>query len=433
MVPCNKYAILFLQAAVMVAVLCAVPSHGKIDGQISSSLNLAGSFDTVFAFGDSDTDNGNCRLIGGFRNFVGGWLNTLKGAMALQSGGGFGGSVGGAVSAPGGSAAGGSDGGSKQVTVSGNGLINGKLIIEHLCDALGIPSIQPYQNHAANFSSGANFAVAGSTTLPGSFFLHNNLLSLMWKTVPETFDTQLQWFNNFIQNFKNKGAGGKGGKPNMDNTLFWLGGVGKSDFARIHRVSASSEWLTQQAIDHITKFIQGIVSQGAKYIVVQGLPPVGCLPLDLATSSVTERDQNGCAARINNAVMRHNELLQQTIGSLQKSFPKCVFVYADIWKAYMQVLSGYHQYGFTEPFKACCGIRDGSQYNFNLKDLCGTLGTTVCSEANKHMVWDGIHFTAAMHTVIFKLFTEGGCTHPTFEQLLKIKSAAQKVDQSVGA
>lgn len=171
---------------------------------------------------------------------------------------------------------------------------------------------------------------------------------------------------------------------------------------------------------------QGIVKQGAKYIVVEGVPPVGCLPLDLMMSPVTQRDQNGCAARINKAVMKHNELLQQKLGELQKSFPHCVFVYADHWKAYMQVLSGYHQFGFTEPFKACCGAGDESHYNFNLKSLCGAPKTSVCADASKHMVWDGIHYTAAMHSAVAKLFTQGGCTHPTFEQLVKIKKGTPK-------
>ncbi|OWM76160.1 hypothetical protein CDL15_Pgr009806 [Punica granatum] len=440
--------------------LWARPSEGHNKSQTTNiyntnvNVNLSGAFDTVFAFGDSNTDNGNARLMGNLQGFVGAWLNTLQGASAYNSGtggagaggsasAGVGGGAGGSASASGGAGAAGNGGsggsfsyswssngggasapasgsgqgsgsGSGTKTVRGNGLTNGKLVIDHLCEALGIPPIPPYHNHSADFSNGANFALAGSTALPGSFFLHNNLLSLMWKTAPQSFDTQLQWFNNFIQNFK------KGAKTNMNSTLFWLGGVGTSDYARIHKVATfSSDWLTQQAIDHVSKFIQGIVNQGAKYVVVQGLPPVGCLPLDLMMSSVTERDQNGCAAKINQAVMKHNELLQQKLGELQKSFPQCVFIYADFWKAYMKVLSQYHQFGFTEPFKACCG-GGNSHFNFNLKNLCGTPGTNVCADAAKHMIWDGIHFTSAMHNAITKLFIQGGCTHPTFEQLVNI-------------
>ncbi|OWM76161.1 hypothetical protein CDL15_Pgr009807 [Punica granatum] len=445
------------------------------------NINLDGAFSKVFAFGGSNTDNGNARLMGNLKGFVGAWLHTVEGILAAQSGGairgsgsgsagggaswsgsGFSsGSNGGSMSGSGsdsasgdasssvsgstagtnsgnisdsvsGSASGGaswsgsgssagsiggstSGSGSGNVHASGNGLTNGKLVIDHLCDALGIPPVPPYKNRSANFSSGANFALAGSTMLPGSFFLQNNPLSFMSKTVPQSLDLQLQWFQKFLQNFKN------GSKPDMDDSLFWLGGVGSNDYARIHKVATfSANWLTQQAIDRVSKLIQGMVNNGAKYMVIQGLPPMGCLPLDLILSSAIERDQYGCAARINKAVMNHNELLQQKLGELQKMFPHCVFVYADFWKAYMKVLSEYRQFGFTEPFKACCGS-GGGNFNFDLRHLCGSPQTSVCSQAAKHMVWDGIHFTAAMHQAVTKIFVHGGCTHPSFEQLIKIK------------
>ncbi|PKI77067.1 hypothetical protein CRG98_002570 [Punica granatum] len=390
------------------------------------NINLDGAFSKVFAFGGSNTDNGNARLMGNLKGFVGAWLHTVEGILAAQSGGairgsgsgsagggaswsgsGFSsGSNGGSMSGSGsdsasgdasssvsgstagtnsgnisdsvsGSASGGaswsgsgssagsiggstSGSGSGNVHASGNGLTNGKLVIDHLCDALGIPPVPPYKNRSANFSSGANFALAGSTMLPGSFFLQNNPLSFMSKTVPQSLDLQLQWFQKFLQNFKN------GSKPDMDDSLFWLGGVGSNDYARIHKVATfSANWLTQQAIDRVSKLIQ-------------------------------------------------------KLGELQKMFPHCVFVYADFWKAYMKVLSEYRQFGFTEPFKACCGS-GGGNFNFDLRHLCGSPQTSVCSQAAKHMVWDGIHFTAAMHQAVTKIFVHGGCTHPSFEQLIKIK------------
>lgn len=163
-----------------------------------------------------------------------------------------------------------------------------------------------------------------------------------------------------------------------------------------------------------------MVNHGAKYMVIQGLPPMGCLPLGLILAPVTERDQYGCAARINKAVMNHNELLQQKLGELQKMFPHCVFVYADLWKAFMKVLSGYHQFGFIEPFKACCGF-GGGHFNFDLKHLCGSPHSSICAKAAKHMIWDGIHFSAAMNKVIAKLFIHGGFTHPPLPKVIKLK------------
>lgn len=41
--------------------------------------------------------------------------------------------------------------------------------------------------------------------------------------------------------------------------------------------------------------------------------------------------------------------------------------------------------------KACCGI--GGKYNFDEKRFCGSQGVPVCSNPDKYVFWDGIHFT----------------------------------------
>lgn len=257
----EKAAFMFFQAAILVLALSVCSSEGHNRSQTTNiyntnvDINLAGAFDRVFAFGDSGTDNGNAHLMGTLQSFVGAWLQAVHGALAAGAGGTGSASsssgAGGSASGSGGASGTGSVSG--DTSVVGNGLSNGKLVIEHVCDALGISHVPPYKNQSGNFSNGVNFALAGSTALPGSFFLrnHNNLLSLMWKTVPQSYDLQLQWFNDFMQNLQN------GAKPNMDGTLFWLGSVGANDFARIHRAAAfSSEWITQNAIDQVSKLIQ---------------------------------------------------------------------------------------------------------------------------------------------------------------------------------
>ncbi|KAK4785842.1 hypothetical protein SAY86_002531 [Trapa natans] len=118
----------------------------------------------------------------------------------------------------------------------------------------------------------------------------------------------------------------RGGANNhMDRTLFWLGSIGAHDFNRIHRSGTfSPEWIIQNAIDHFHKLIQGMVKQGGKFFVIQGLPPIGCLPLNQVFSPRNEKDRFGCALRINKAVKHHNVLLERKLHKLQKMFPNCV-------------------------------------------------------------------------------------------------------------
>ncbi|OWM76162.1 hypothetical protein CDL15_Pgr009808 [Punica granatum] len=267
-----KAAFMFLQASVLVIALSVYPSAGHNKSETTDVCNI--SVDGDLSGSWIQAIHG--AMSGQFDGDAGGYVATGRGA-SMSGSGSVSGSMSGGFS--------GSGSGSGSVSMVGNGLTNGKLIIDHLCDALGIPPVPPYKKQSANFSNGANFALAGSTVLPGSFFLRNqnDLLPLMWKSIPQSFDTQLQWFNNFMQNLKN-GAN----KSNMDNSLFWLGNIGANDFVRIHKAAAlSSEYITQQAIEHVAKLLQGLVNDGAKYIVVQGLPPLGCLPLELMLAPAT--------------------------------------------------------------------------------------------------------------------------------------------------
>ncbi|KAK4780009.1 hypothetical protein SAY87_016115 [Trapa incisa] len=176
---------------------------------------------------------------------------------------------------------------------------------------------------------------------------------------------------------KNLKARRGGANNHMDRTLFWLGSIGAHDFNRIHRSGTfSPEWITQNTIDHVHKLIQGMVKQGGKFFVIQGLPPIGCLPMNQVFSPRNEKDRFGCALRINKAVKHHNVLLQKKLHELQKLFPNCVFVNADMWMAFTKVLSSHRKFGFLEPFKACCGSGGGLFY-FNPKKLCGTSHASV--------------------------------------------------------
>nr|XP_009768592.1 PREDICTED: GDSL esterase/lipase At3g48460-like isoform X3 [Nicotiana sylvestris] len=362
-----------------------IPSNSSPAQDTSTKHNnYIGCFHKVYAFGDSYTDTGNAKLVGGLKvNF------TQSTSISAKS---------------------------------KNGLCDGHLVVDFLCDALNLPHLPPFQSTSINFTSGVNFAIAGSTILPKEKFSMQNITNLFWKGIPLNFQTQIDWFNKLKQQMGCTDKSGKSCKPELENALFWIGSVGVSDYARIQGSSLPTRWLTQQSVDQVSKLIEALLGSGAKYIVVQGLPPIGCLPLHISLCPLKAAlDHMGCAAAVNTAVMVHNQILQRRLERFRRLNPNCHILYADYWNAYLTIMMNLKKYQFEEAFKPCCGAT-GGPLNFNLHSLCGSPGTVSCNNPSKFISWDGIHLTEAMNQKVTDLFLNQGFCQPSFSELVKSRS-----------
>ncbi|CAN4116181.1 unnamed protein product [Withania somnifera] len=346
--------------------------------------NFIGCFHKIYAFGDSYTDTGNANLLDGFK------VNSTHTSSGSAT--------------------------------SNNGLCDGHLMVDFLCDALKLPHLPPFRSTSANFLNGANFAIAGSTIIPKEDFSTKKITNLFWKGIPSNFQTQIDWFNKLKQQMGCIGKSGNNCKAELENALFWIGSVGVSDYARIQGSSVSTHWLTQQSVHQVSTLMEAALGSGARYIVVQGLPPIGCLPLHISLSPAKAAlDHMGCAAAINTAVMMHNQILQRRLERFRILYPNCHILYADYWNAYLTIKMNPKKYQFEEAFKPCCGAAEGP-LNFNLYSLCGSSGTVKCNNPSKYISWDGIHLTEAMNRKVTDLFLNQGFCQPSFSELVKSKS-----------
>jgi phospholipase/lecithinase/hemolysin len=382
----------FLPLALFILFLCISPSsaHNKSHNSSHSQKSYEGCFSKVYAFGDSYTDTGNCVLLGGLKSFVTSIFShsTFGSVTNFQK--------------------------------STNRQCDGRLVIDFLCETLSLPNLPPYKDTSSDFSHGANFAISGSTSLSMDFFIGNKVgHNLMWKGMPQSLLTQIDWFTKFRQESSYK--------IEMEKALFWIGEMGLNDYARIDGSSISTQWLTQLTVAHVCKLMKTLLDSGAKYIVVQGLPPVGCLPLALSSTPSYDRDQMGCSASANLVTKIHNELLQAKLAEFRMQYSHCTIIYADYWNAYKTILMNPKKYQIEEPFKACCGCGCG-EHNFNVHSLCGSPGTSACKDPSKYISWDGVHLTEAMHRHLANLFFHQESCQPSFDRLIRSKKGDQSAD-----
>ncbi|CAA6659594.1 unnamed protein product [Spirodela intermedia] len=274
---------------------------------------------------------------------------------------------------------------------------DGRLVVDFLAVALSLPSPPPYLHPAGamNSSAGANFAVAGSTAIDHSFFVRNNL-SL--DIIQQSLGTQLAWFERLMA------ERGYGERPLL------VGEIGVNDNAYIVGSRVSPDQVQELVLDSVTRFLEALLSRGAKYMVVQGHPLSGCLPLTLSLVPAGDhRDDLACSASQNRRSAAFNVLLQSRLDDLRRRHPRAIISYADYAAAH------------RAPFKTCCGS-GGGPFNFDLFATCATPAvTTACPDPRRYINWDGAHLTEAMYKVLADMFIRRGYCRPSFSFLLSSK------------
>ncbi|KAK6153956.1 hypothetical protein DH2020_013595 [Rehmannia glutinosa] len=296
---------------------------------------------------------------------------------------------------------------------------DGRIVIDFVAEALSLPLLPPYRNPKADQSHGVDFAVGGATAIRHGFFLKNNVT---FNLVPQSLQTQLVWFNKILESkgCKDLKSTPRECKSVLGDALIWLGEIGANDYTCSLGSSLSSKIIQDLAINSVAGFLQALLNKGAKYIVVQGLPPTGCIPYSFSLSSPDDRDQMGCVASMNRITSAHNAALQTRLNALRKQHPQSVIVYADYYNAHLTLLKNATKYGFKEQYKVCCGY-GGGPYNFDVFNTCGSGASTSCAKPVEYVNWDGAHLTEAAYKVITNSFLNGTFCSPSFRYLLAKK------------
>ncbi|XP_024989776.1 GDSL esterase/lipase At3g48460-like [Cynara cardunculus var. scolymus] len=347
-----------------------------------------GHFTAVYAFGDSYTDTGNAQYMGGLTLSFSGSLSSPYGSTTFGK--------------------------------TSNRLCDGRLVLDFVTDSLGLPTLPPYQSTSSNFTNGVNFAVAGSTSLAGDM-ISKIVRHFLWKGSLLGVWTQIDWFQKYQRSHICMGLDPKACANKLSTSLFWIGDIGITDYSRAAGSTLSLSNIAKSSVGYTIQILRTLIRAGAKNIVVQGLPPVGCLPIDASICPLRQLDKIGCSTIINGGIIIHNDILKHKLNLYRKLFPDTNIIYADYWNAYYAIVDNPQKYQFQEVHKTCCGAASGKSgnLNFNLQSLCGSSGTSVCNDPSKYINWDGIHTTEAMNLQVTDLLLNQGYCQPSFEQVVK--------------
>ncbi|KAJ1262134.1 hypothetical protein BS78_09G084300 [Paspalum vaginatum] len=303
---------------------------------------------------------------------------------------------------------------------------DGRLIIDFISEALELPLLPPFLSRKPqDLSSGANFAIVGGTALDVGFFLRRNAGSV--PPFRSSLRAQIGWFRRLKRSLCNATASA-GCRELLARSLFVVGELGSNDYAYLLAGGKSlqeAKSFVPEVVKAICRGIETLVEEGARYLVVSGTLPAGCLPMALAkyggapgnATTTDEYDQRtGCLRRLNGLAQYQNWMLREAVDHMRAKYPGTKLVYADFYRPVARLVRRPAKFGFAEdPLRACCG--GGGPYNYNPGAACGSPGSTVCQEPSVHVYWDGIHLTEATYKYIADGWLNGLYAYPSILDL----------------
>ncbi|KAL3517245.1 hypothetical protein ACH5RR_024147 [Cinchona calisaya] len=301
---------------------------------------------------------------------------------------------------------------------------DGRLIIDFLAQALGLPFLSPYlKSIGSDFRHGANFATLASTVLLPNTSLFVTGIS------PFSLAIQLNQIKQFKVEVETRhSTHSKGSKlpaPGIFGKSLYTFYIGQNDFtSNLASIGVSGvKQFLPQVVSQIVYTIKDLYALGGRTFLVLNLAPIGCYPaflMELPHDS-SDTDEFGCLISYNNAVVDYNNMLKGALRNIRKDLPKASVVYVDSHAVLLELFRHPKSHGLKYGTKACCGYGGGA-YNFNQQVYCGNskvingqnVTATACSDPQNYVSWDGIHATEAANKLTAYAILNGSYSDPPF-------------------
>ncbi|KAF2308535.1 hypothetical protein GH714_010402 [Hevea brasiliensis] len=273
-------------------------------------------------------------------------------------------------------------------------LSDGRLIIDFMAEYLGLPYVSAYLDSiGTKFAHGANFASAGSSIRLGPrspFFLALQVSQF------------IQFKARTTQLYKNSSNNGSLPNPKDFRKALYTFDIGQNDII-FGFMNTTENQVPVTFPDILSQFSQAVLrlyGEGARAFLVHNVGPIGCLPFGAAMFPPKNAtlDKNRCAVAQNDAVHEFNRQLKDTVVQLKKQLPQAAITYVDVYKVKFSLIDDARNQGFEDPWNFCCGILEPKLVLFcgtKSEDKNNSRTATACPDPQKHISWDGVHFSEA--------------------------------------
>ncbi|CAF1865476.1 BnaC04g42300D [Brassica napus] len=156
-----------------------------------------------------------------------------------------------------------------------------------------------------------------------------------------------------------------------------------------HHVSSYQDFILKR----LDNLIGELYSLGCRNIVIGGLPPIGCLPIQM-----TAKFRNifrFCLEQENKDSVVYNQKLQKQIPQMQASLTGSKILYSDIYNPIYDMMQNPGKYGIDTTFlRGCCGTGF-----LETSFMCNVLSQT-CDNHSEFLFFDSIHPSEATYNYI---------------------------------
>ncbi|XP_077217427.1 GDSL esterase/lipase At2g31540-like isoform X2 [Tasmannia lanceolata] len=208
---------------------------------------------------------------------------------------------------------------------------------------------------------------------------------------------QLDMFKDYLARLK--GVVGDEESSKIINGALILISAGTNDFVFnfydlptrrvLFNISEYQDFLHQKLHD----LVKLIYDLGGRKFIIAGLPPIGCVPLQI-TAKFKKPSERKCLHDQNADAIVYNSKLQNLLPKMQAELSTSKFSYVNIYDPAMDMINNPNKYGFVTIARGCCGTGF-----LEVGPLCNVL-TPPCPDSSKSLFWDAVHPTEAVYRIV---------------------------------
>jgi phospholipase/lecithinase/hemolysin len=267
----------------------------------------------------------------------------------------------------------------------GNGLpngrfTNGRTVADIIGDRTGLPRppafLDPSLTEDVILNNGVNYASGGGGILneTGSLFVQRFSL---YKQIELFQGTQVLITNKI----------GKEAADKFFQESCYVVALGSNDFINNYLMPVYSDswnYNDQTFIDYLMETLGDQLKilhrSGARQLMVFGLGPMGCIPLQRVLSTT-----GNCRDRTNTLALNFNKATSKLIDGLSRKLPNASYQFGDAYDVVDDVIKNPQKYGFNNTDSPCCSF-----WKIRPALTC-TPASSLCKDRSKYVFWDEYH------------------------------------------